>query len=105
MGEWSGENTGGEWLGGATGPSPGGMSTTDTSVIPFGRGWFANGQELCAEHDVPLDVVIPSTSDIVAADRRGEPLDRAIAPDVWEAVEQLVDSLELDAALAGSSPA
>ena len=33
--------------------------------------------ELCAEHDVPLDAIIPSTSDIVAADRRGEPLDRA----------------------------
>ena len=53
-------------------------------------------EELCAEHDVPLDVIIPSTSDIVAADRRGDPLDRDVAPDVWEAVESLVDALELD---------
>jgi len=52
--------------------------------------------ELCAEHGVPLDVVIPSTSYIVAADRRGEPLDRATAPEVWDAVESLVDSLGLD---------
>ena len=37
-------------------------------------------EELCADHDVPLDVIIPSTTDIVAADRRGEPLDRAVAP-------------------------
>ena len=53
-------------------------------------------EELCAEHDVPLDVIIPSTSDILAADRRGEPLDRDVAPEVWDAVESLVDSLELD---------
>ena len=53
-------------------------------------------KELCADHDVPLDVIIPSTADIVAADRRGEPLDRAVAPDVWDAVESLVDALELD---------
>ena len=53
-------------------------------------------KELCAEHDVPLDVIIPSTSDILAADRRGEPLDRDVAPEVWDAVESLVDALELD---------
>ena len=53
-------------------------------------------KELCADHDVPLDVIIPSTSDIVAADRRGEPLDRDVAPEVWDAVESLVDALELD---------
>ena len=53
-------------------------------------------EELCADHDVPLDVIIPSTTDIVAADRRGEPLDRAVAPEVWAAVESLVDSLGLD---------
>ena len=53
-------------------------------------------EELCADHDVPLDVIIPSTTDIVAADRRGEPLDRAVAPEVWEAVESLVDALDLD---------
>ena len=53
-------------------------------------------EELCADHDVPLDVIIPSTSDIVAADRRGEPLDRDVSPEVWDAVESLVDALELD---------
>ena len=53
-------------------------------------------EELCADHDVPLDVIITSTSDIVAADRRGEPLDRDVAPEVWDAVESLVDALELD---------
>ena len=53
-------------------------------------------KELCAEHDVPLDVIIPSTSDILAADRRGEPLDRAVAPEVWDAVESLVDALNLE---------
>ena len=58
-------------------------------------------KELCAEHDVPLDVIIPSTSDIVAADRRGEPLDRDVAPEVWDAVESLVDALELDAVPVG----
>ncbi len=54
-------------------------------------------EELCAQHEVPLDVVIPSTPDIVAADRRGEPLDRAIAPEVWAAVESLVDALQVEA--------
>jgi len=54
-------------------------------------------EDLCAEHGVPLDVVIPSAPDIVAADRRGEPLDRAFAPDLWDAVGQLVDALEIDA--------
>ena len=42
----------------------------------------------------PLDVVIPSTPEILSADRRGEPLDRAIAPEVWDAVETLVDALD-----------
>lgn len=56
-------------------------------------------EELCAEHEVPLDVIIPSTSDILAADRRGEPLDRATAPDVWAAIEKLVDALGVDAGL------
>ena len=58
-------------------------------------------KELYAEHDVPLDVILPSTSDIVAADRRGEPLDRDVAPEVWDAVESLVDALELDAVPVG----
>lgn len=55
-------------------------------------------ESLCLEHGVPLDVMIPAAPDIVAADRRGEPLDRAIAPNVWAAVDQLVDALQIDAA-------
>jgi len=58
-------------------------------------------EELTAEHGVPLDVIIPTTADILAADRRGEPLDRATAPDVWDAVEKLVDSLGLEAVPVG----
>lgn len=54
-------------------------------------------EALCREHGVALDVMIPSASDIVAADRRGEPLDRAIAPEVWAAVDKLVDALQVDA--------
>lgn len=53
-------------------------------------------EELCADHDVPLDVLVPSESAILAADRRGEPLDRETAPGIWAAIDQLVDKLELD---------
>ena len=53
-------------------------------------------KELCAQHSVPLDVVIPSANDIVAADRRGEPLGHSLAPGVWDAVDQLVDALQID---------
>jgi len=53
-------------------------------------------EELCAEHSVPLDVVIPSAPDIVGADRRGEPLDRSLAPAVWDAIDQLVNSLQFE---------
>lgn len=53
-------------------------------------------QELCAEHGVPLDVVIPSDRSLAAADRVGEPLDRGDAPEVWAAVEMLVDALGVD---------
>jgi CO dehydrogenase maturation factor len=54
-------------------------------------------EELCAEHEVPLDVIIPASPNLVAADRRGEPLDRALASEVWDAVESLVNSLGLEA--------
>ena len=60
-------------------------------------------EDLCAEHDVPLDVVVPSDANLVTADRRGEPLDREVAPDVWDAIEQLVDALEVDAPEVDSS--
>ncbi len=55
-------------------------------------------EDLCNEHGVPLDVVIPSNSALGTADRRGEPLDRSDAPEVWTAIEALVDSLGLEAA-------
>lgn len=58
-------------------------------------------EELCAEHEVPLDVVIPSDPALMAADRRGEPLDENEAPEVWAAIESLVDSLQLDPVPAG----
>jgi CO dehydrogenase maturation factor len=54
-------------------------------------------EELCADHEVPLDVTIPSSPNLIAADRRGEPLDRSLASDVWEAVESMADSLDLEA--------
>lgn len=55
-------------------------------------------EELCEQHEVPLDVVIPTNPNLIAADRRGEPLDRALASDVWAAVESLVDALQVEAA-------
>lgn len=45
---------------------------------------------LCAEHGVPLDVVVPPSSLVVIADRNGQPLadsDEA----VWPAIERLCD--------------
>lgn len=54
-------------------------------------------REMCAEHGVPLDVVIPSNSALASADRRGEPLDQADAHEVWDAIDSLVDSLDPEA--------
>ncbi|MXZ54334.1 MAG: AAA family ATPase [Acidimicrobiaceae bacterium] len=48
---------------------------------------------LCADHDVPLDAVIPASREVVAADRLGAPLGRAEAGGVWAAVESLTDRL------------
>ena len=48
---------------------------------------------LCADHDVPLDVVIPASRDVVEADRVGIPLGRSAADGVWSAVESLTDRL------------
>ena len=53
-------------------------------------------QEMCAEHDVPLDVVIPSSSTLAESDRRGQPLDMQSAPEVWAAIESLVDRLDVN---------
>lgn len=56
-------------------------------------------EEMCTEHGVPLDVVIPAAAALVAADRRGEPLDRSDAPEVWAAIDRLVESLHLETVL------
>ncbi len=54
-------------------------------------------EEMCVEHDVPLDVIIPANTTLAEADRRGRPLDRDAAPEVWAAVEALVDRLDVGA--------
>ncbi len=48
---------------------------------------------LCANHDVPLDVVVPASPDIIEADRIGTPLGQGEAGDVWDAVESLTNRL------------
>jgi len=53
-------------------------------------------REMCADHGVPLDVVIPSDGTLAAADRKGEPLERCDAPGVWAAVDALVEALAVD---------
>ncbi len=50
-------------------------------------------EEMCAEHDVPLDVIIPSSPTLAAADRKGQPMSRDDAPEVWAAIDTLVDRL------------
>lgn len=49
--------------------------------------------EMCEGHDVPLDVVVPASEAIVAADRIGRPLYRSDAGAVWQAVESLTGRL------------
>ncbi len=53
-------------------------------------------ESLCAEHDVPLDIVLPASSALTNADRLGVPLHRDAAPDIWKALDQLVDRLLAD---------
>lgn len=48
---------------------------------------------LCAEHDVPLDVVIPTDGDLVTADRLGVPVAADAAGRVWAALDALTDKL------------
>ena len=48
---------------------------------------------LCADHEVPLDVAIPLSRNIVEADRLGTPLAYGEALGVWTAVESLTDRL------------
>lgn len=56
-------------------------------------------RSLCAEYDVPLDVVIPDSRDVVEADRAGRPLGRDDSAPVWERLDALVERL-LDPAAA-----
>ena len=58
-------------------------------------------ETLCAQLDVPVDVVVPAATAVTAADRRGEPLGRADAPDVWRAMARLADLVVLQPAPAG----
>jgi len=48
---------------------------------------------LCADNEVPLDVVVPLSADVVEADRLGAPLAPGEAGSVWTAVESLTDQL------------
>ena len=48
---------------------------------------------LCADNEVPLDVVVPLSADVVEADRLGTPLAPGEAGSVWTAVESLTDKL------------
>lgn len=50
-------------------------------------------RSLCAEYDVPLDVVIPDSPEVIDADRAGRPLDREHSAPVWERLDELVDRL------------
>ncbi len=50
-------------------------------------------ERLCRRLDVPLDVVLPASADLVKADRLGRMLKRVAATDVWKGVEELADLL------------
>lgn len=50
-------------------------------------------ESLCAEHGVPLDIVLPTSDAVTHADRLGALLARDEANDVWSAVDGLVDRL------------
>lgn len=45
--------------------------------------------DLCRDHDVPLDVLIPRDDAVGVADRAGRPLGRHEGHRVWEAVERV----------------
>ncbi len=48
---------------------------------------------LCAQNDVPLDVVIPASNEVTQADREGISLPSSEAASVWSAVDSLVERL------------
>lgn len=70
-----------------------------------GPGQLEALEDLCRQHDVPLDAVVPASGDLVAADRLGLLLERTSAPDVWQAVEHLADRLLPDRLLPEPAPA
>jgi CO dehydrogenase maturation factor len=53
----------------------------------------ATVRALCAEHDVPLDVIIPQSDAIVEADHGGIPLSRNVASELWDTMSNLADRL------------
>lgn len=61
-------------------------------------------ERLCRRLDVPLDVVLPASADLVKADRLGRMLERSAATEVWQGVEELADLL-LSVDAEGAAPA
>ncbi len=49
--------------------------------------------QLCSRHSVPLEVIVPTSGEVVNADRLGRPLPQTAAEPVWAAVESLTDQL------------
>lgn len=58
-------------------------------------------ESLCAEHAVPLDVVLPTSTAVTRADRTGDPLEREMASEVWSAIDHLAERVLGLAAPAG----
>ncbi|MEO6572073.1 MAG: hypothetical protein ABIO83_11070, partial [Ilumatobacteraceae bacterium] len=50
-------------------------------------------RSLCTEHGVPLDVVVPGSPVVMQADRLGSPISRDAAPELWQAIDDLVERL------------
>lgn len=50
-------------------------------------------ESLCGEYGVPLDVVVPASTDVTAADWGGRGLDHSESPEIWAAVDELVERL------------
>ena len=48
-------------------------------------------ESLCLEHGVPLDIVLPSSTEVTHADRLGSPLGREVANEVWSTLDELVE--------------
>ncbi len=50
-------------------------------------------RDLCSELDVPIDIVLAMTPAVRSADRDGSALGADSAPEVWDAIGHLVDTL------------